>query len=131
YRMMQGLPPNSAGLDQMQPLSATQQHPMQGMVPQQHQAAIQQPMGYMQPPQVAHNPAQAMMYGQPQPRKVAPQNDRMVLRSSTRTGAGGVPVSSTPVPTSTHPAQPQPYGKSSHDGITTNPAALNPYGGSR
>ncbi|KAJ1906303.1 serine/threonine protein kinase [Coemansia sp. IMI 209127] len=125
YRMLQGLPPNAAGLDQMQ-LSAAQQHPIQTMVPQ-HQPVIPQPMGYMQPPQVAHNSSQTMMYGPPQPQKVPPQNERMILRSGTR---AGVPVSmgNAVMPTSGHAGK-QRYRQSSQDDISGNPGAL--YDGSR
>ncbi|KAJ1737057.1 serine/threonine protein kinase [Coemansia sp. Benny D160-2] len=125
YRMMQGLPPNAAGLDQMQ-LSVAQQHPIQTMVPQ-HQPAIPQPMGYMQPPQIAHNTAQAMMYGQPQSQKMPQQSDRMVLRSSTRAGAP-VPMNNPVIPTSGHAGKPR-YRQNSQDEISGNPGAL--YDGSR
>ncbi|KAJ2381467.1 hypothetical protein GGI23_007577 [Coemansia sp. RSA 2559] len=123
--MLQGLPLNAAGLDQMQ-LSAAQQHPIQTMVPQ-HQPVIPQPMGYMQPSQVAHNSSQTMMYGPPQPQKVPPQNERMILRSGTR---AGVPVSmgSAVMPTSGHAGK-QRYRQGSQDDISGNPGAL--YDGSR
>ncbi|KAJ2799686.1 hypothetical protein H4R21_003464 [Coemansia helicoidea] len=112
YRAMQGLPPNVAvgpGIEQMQQLPAAYQQQPADMAPQH--PGTRQPVAYMQPiagsqgQPVAHGTApHAMMYGQPQGRKVVPPSDRMVLRSGVRTTVAppvspgaALPGSGTPV----------------------------------
>ncbi|PIA13987.1 kinase-like protein [Coemansia reversa NRRL 1564] len=133
YRIMQGLPPNAAGtagMDQMQQLSAAYQNQPQEMTPQ-HQAAIQQPIGYMQPlatsqaPPVVPGSSASMMYSQSQSRKMIPPNDRMLLRSGAR-AAAAAPVGPNAV-SAPGAAVHQRYRQSSRDDTPGSPNA-NHYG---
>ncbi|KAJ2079761.1 serine/threonine protein kinase [Coemansia sp. RSA 988] len=133
YRLMQGLPPNAAGavgMDQMQQLPTAYQHQPQEMA-SQHQASIQQPIGYMQPlsstqtPPIVPGSSAPMMYSQPQSRKMIPPNDRMVLRSGAR-AAAATPVGANAAPAPSAAVH-QRYRQSSRDDTPGSPSA-NPYG---
>ncbi|KAJ2168011.1 hypothetical protein GGF45_005592, partial [Coemansia sp. RSA 551] len=131
YRMVQGMPSaGAAGMEQMQQLSAAYQP--QDMGAQPPTSSQQQPMGYMQPlassqpPAAVHGAAHAMMYGQPQSRKMVPPNDRMLLRSSARANAAAT-VGSNALPAQGMPTH-QRYRQNPHDDGPGSPAGANPYG---
>ncbi|KAJ2141951.1 serine/threonine protein kinase [Coemansia sp. RSA 678] len=131
YRMVQGMPSaGAAGMEQMQQLSAAYQP--QDMGAQPPTSSQQQPMGYMQPlassqpPAAVHGASHAMMYGQPQSRKMVPPNDRMLLRSSARANAAAT-VGSNALPAQGMPTH-QRYRQNPHDDGPGSPAGANPYG---
>ncbi|KAJ2575932.1 serine/threonine protein kinase [Coemansia sp. RSA 1807] len=131
YRMVQGMPSaGAAGMEQMQQLSAAYQP--QDMGAQPPTSSQQQPMGYMQPlassqpPAAVHGAAHAMMYGQPQSRKMVPPNDRMLLRSSARANAAAT-VGSNALPAQGMPTH-QRYRQNPHDDGPGSPVGANPYG---
>ncbi|KAJ2310559.1 hypothetical protein IWW52_005379, partial [Coemansia sp. RSA 2704] len=127
YRSMQGMPP-AAGMDQMQQLSAAYQPQDMGA---QAAGTMPPPMGYTmqslpssQAPPVVHGAPHAMVYNQPQSRKMVPPSDRMILRSGARANTAQI-VSNAPPAQGVLPHQR--YRQNQPEDVPGSPAGVNPY----